>query len=338
MLFIPLLSAHSQDFSLKKILCRQLSTVKDTIFHLKTAENVTAEIPAALISGREKGPTLTVVAGIHGTEYAAIAAVQQLRKEIDPEKLKGNLILIPVLNMDSFFSRTSDRHPLDKQDLNRAFPGNPSGSITELTADFITTRIFDATDIFIELHGGDGTKALLPFISYYNNKEFAAQTQLASRLCEISGFNTIVRYPYTLMSGQPAVYAFRQAVRLGIPSLSVYCSNTLSVQNTAPVSIKNALYNIMNELHLYEKSNNSRVVSMKTTYSQQTYIVSPGKGFFRSVYKPGEKISKDEEIGYITDIFGGNIQIITAPHSGTILSKIVTPSVTTGETLFFIGY
>lgn len=156
LLLIPLLLVFqltfSQNHSLKELLTQKPLKIRDTIFRLQAADSSRTEIPATLISGKLKGPTLTVAAGIHGTSYAAIAAVMKLRKEINPEKLKGNLILIPVLNMDSFYSRSDDTHPIDKKDLNRCFPGNAAGTITEVIADFITTKIFDATDVFLEVH------------------------------------------------------------------------------------------------------------------------------------------------------------------------------------------
>lgn len=329
--------ACSQNQSLKEMLAKQTGKATDTIFRLETSNGAAAEIPATLISGKLKGPTLTIVAGIHGTAYRAIASILRLRKELNPEKLKGNLILIPVLNMESFYSRGTC-HPIDRKDLNRSFPGTPLGSATEVIADFITTKVFDATDVFLEVHGGDPNKAALPFIGYYENAEFAEQTRMSSRLCEISGFNSIVRYPYDLASGQPAIYPFKQAMRLGIPSLSMHIGKAANAPKTKAISARTALYNILAELNMLGSMKNAAAAPAKVRYSRQSYVLSPAKGFFRSSIKPGQKVFKDEEIGYITDTFGRDVKIVTAPSSGTILRKATNPPVNKGETLFFIGY
>ena len=46
---------------------------------------------------------------------------------------------------------------------------------------------------------------------------------------------------------------------------------------------------------------------------------------------------KGQEIGYITDEFGNEVQKINAAAEGIILYKIGTPPVNKGETLFCIG-
>ena len=342
-LYLVLLSVSfqftfSQNHSIKQILALQPSTVRDTVFRLLAPDSSQAEIPATLICGKQKGPTLTVIAGIHGTSYPAMQAIMKLRKEIIPENLKGNLILIPVANMESFYSRSPYIHPRDMKDLNRSFPGNASGTITEVIADFITTKIFDATDIFLELHGGGDHTAAFPFIGYCENAAFTEQTRMASRLCEISGFPAIVSFPYELASGQPAIYGFKQAMRLGIPSLTMHIGKTASGQKSHHMPAKASLLNILRDLSMYDHKKNAAAAAAKAKYSRQSYVLSPAQGFFRSSRKPGQKVLQNEEIGYITDCFGKNVTIITAPHSGTILSRIATPPVNKGEMLFFIGY
>jgi hypothetical protein len=71
------------------------------------------------------------------------------------------------------------------------------------------------------MHGGDVGEDLIPFMCYYENKEFEMQTKRAQRLCEVSGINSIVSYPYILPPDKPAMFAFKQAVRQGIVALSM---------------------------------------------------------------------------------------------------------------------
>lgn len=331
-------TAQSQNKSLIRILTSQHSRIKDTVFHLKTANNVTADLPVTIISGSKSGPTFTVTAGIHGTEYPTIVSLLQLRKEIDPEKLTGNLIIIPVMNMQSFYKRTAFVNPDDNVNLNRIFPGNPNGTITEVIADFITTQVFDATDVYLDMHGGDLNEDLIPFACYYDNKEFKEQTLLAASLCEASGFSTIVSYPYILPSGQPPLYAFKQAVRLGIPALSIEIGKLGNCEKSDTSAAKNAVYRMLAELKMYENKKIAAKMPSKIRYNRQTYVPGPGRGIFYSSFKAGNKVIKDEEIGYITDIFGHNVKIITAPENGTILYKVGRLPVNEGETLFCIGH
>jgi len=97
-------------------------------------------LPICIINGKTLGPVFTIIAGVHGYEYPPIIATQKILKEINPEELKGTLIIIPIANMASFFTRTPFINPQDQKNLNNAFPGKKEGSITEQMALFITNQ------------------------------------------------------------------------------------------------------------------------------------------------------------------------------------------------------
>lgn len=193
----------------------------DTLVSVKTNDSKSVQIPLTIIRGAKKGPTFTITAGIHGMEYPTIMSLVSFSREIDPKNLKGNLIIMPVVNMPSFYGRVPFKNPIDGLNLNRVFPGDKNGSITQVMAHFMTTTIFPVTDILLDMHGGDVGEDLIPFICYYDNKEFSKQTAMAAQLSNVSGFEKIVVYPYNLKKDQPAQYAFKQAVRQGVTALSI---------------------------------------------------------------------------------------------------------------------
>ena len=53
-------------------------------------------IPITIVQGKKPGPVLNLNAGIHGTEYVPVIALQRIRQEINPDELSGILILIQV--------------------------------------------------------------------------------------------------------------------------------------------------------------------------------------------------------------------------------------------------
>ena len=158
-----------------------------------------SKLPISIIKGTEPGPTLTIVAGVHGYEYPPIIAAQELIKEIQPEQVSGTLIIIPLANPNAFYNRTPFLNPQDNLNLNRVFPGNSSGTITERIANFVTNKVIAKTDVFIDVHGGDANEDLLPFVCYYRNKSNPIQTNKAKLLSESSDFEYIVSYPYTCL-------------------------------------------------------------------------------------------------------------------------------------------
>lgn len=274
------LSITAQDLKLKKIL-NQKESVKDTILSIQTIDKkVTVDLPVTLIKGKYKGPTFTIIAGIHGMEYPTINSLLEIRKQINPANLHGNLIIIPIVNITSFYKRTPFVNPIDNLNLNRVFPGKENGTITEVMAAFITKEIFSLTDILLDMHGGDVGEDLIPFICYYDNKEFDKQTKQVSKLSEISGFETIVCYPYTLADDQPAMYAFKQAVRQGIPSFSIELGKLGNSDKVEISFINEAIYRILKELKMYDNIGIKPTYGVKSKFSKQAYISVPVQGIF----------------------------------------------------------
>lgn len=294
-------------------------------------------MPLTIIKGKETGSVYTIVAGIHGYEYPPIMAVQELMREIDVNRLQGTLIILPIANTASFYKRSPFVNPIDGKNLNTAFPGTATGSITEKIAHWITKEIIPVSDVFIDVHGGDASEDLLPFVCFYNNQDEAKKTEHAKQLSEASGMEYIVSYPYTISRTEPAKYAFKQAVQDGKVALSIEAGKLGTVQMESIALIKNAVYNILSYSRLYKTEKTVGGVKAKYLF-EQTYIKVPERGIFYSPLKSGDVITKGQELGYVTDDFGNIRHRILAPVSGTVLYKIGTPPVNIGETLFCIGH
>jgi len=157
-----LMSIISYGQNLEKLIKENIAKRTDTLVHFKT-DSPYSYMPVTILSGKEKGPVFTIIAGIHGFEYPPITAVQELIKEIDPKKLKGTLIVVPIANVGSFYKRTPFVNPSDYKNLNNAFPGSETGTITEQIANYITKQIIPQSDVFLDIHGGDANEDLLPF-------------------------------------------------------------------------------------------------------------------------------------------------------------------------------
>lgn len=99
------------------------------------------------------GPTVLVMAGNHGDEYPGQVAVMHLLRELRPEHVRGRIILIPTLTMPGAKAATR-LSPLDGKNFNRTFPGNPSGTVSEVLAHYLTTVLFPLADVVIDIHTG----------------------------------------------------------------------------------------------------------------------------------------------------------------------------------------
>ncbi|QDU79519.1 Succinylglutamate desuccinylase / Aspartoacylase family protein [Polystyrenella longa] len=110
------------------------------------------QIPIAQIANGE-GPTVLLMAGNHGDEYPGQIAIMRLMRELNVEQINGRVIMIPILNVPA--SKASTRlSPVDGKNLNRCFPGDPVGTLTEVIAHYLTTELFPQADVVIDLHTG----------------------------------------------------------------------------------------------------------------------------------------------------------------------------------------
>jgi len=109
-------------------------------------------LPIVVIRNGE-GPTALFVSGNHGDEYEGQVALCKLAKSLDPKSIKGRVIIVPMANYPAAKAgkRTS---PLDNGNLNRIFPGDPDGNVTEQIAYFFETVLVPMADYICDLHSG----------------------------------------------------------------------------------------------------------------------------------------------------------------------------------------
>ena len=314
---------------------KRLTTHKLKLEFSDTLGNNTS-LPLLIIKGKNKGKVFTILAGVHGAEYAPIIATQELIKELNPNELVGTIIILPITNIGSFYTKTPYINPLDNKNINRIFPGKKDGTVSEKIVNFISSEIIPISDVFLDVHSGDASEDLLPFVCYYDNKKFSKQTKITRELCEYSGFENVVSYSYTIKEDEPAQYAFKQACQAGKIAFSFESGKLGYLQPEAVKRIKRGFYRIFNKLEMY----NSKEVLGQMQFQRldrQIYIDSPAKGIFYSKFKAGSKVVKDEIIGYITDEFGKIIKKIVSPKTGVILYMKGTPPAKTGSRLFCIS-
>lgn len=107
------------------------------------------------------GPTALVTGGNHGDEYEGPIAIRDLLNSLQPTDIQGRLIAIPSLNHPAFMAATRTS-PLDGVNMNRAFPGNPTGTPTQRIAAFLNDQLIPLSDAVLDFHSGGKTLDFLP--------------------------------------------------------------------------------------------------------------------------------------------------------------------------------
>jgi N-alpha-acetyl-L-2,4-diaminobutyrate deacetylase len=122
----------------------------------------TVDTPIAVFNGGA-GPTVLLSGALHGDEYDGPITLSNLVRTLDVAKVRGRLIVIPFVNQLAM--RAAQRvSPLDQLDLNRSFPGDPSGRPSEILAHWIATRIVPLVDAVVDSHTGGTKTSWIPLV------------------------------------------------------------------------------------------------------------------------------------------------------------------------------
>ena len=108
------------------------------------------------------GPTALLTGANHGDEYEGPIALQNLALDLDPRDISGRVIIVPTFNYPAF--RAGWRNsPIDDGNMNRVFPGDPRGTVTEKIADYFSRTLIPEADLVLDVHSGGKTLEFLPF-------------------------------------------------------------------------------------------------------------------------------------------------------------------------------
>jgi predicted deacylase len=287
-----------------------------------------ASIPITLIRGQRPGPVLALIAGIHGCEYASIMALQQLNRELDPAILSGTVILVLTAHRQSFLKRTVYYNPVDWQNLNRMFPGDPEGTMSQRIAHAITTQVIDQCDVLIDNHGGDANEDLAPFIFCTETGDQKTDESMRE-LAKVYGIPIVKKD--TVSPGSLPRYTSHTAAMKGKPAITIESGRLGTVKEEDIVRVVKGSYNVMIHLDILEgepeKTPDLQWIKESITVSSQY------TGLFYPLVVSEEWVKKGQVVGRVTDFFGEIQQEVKAPLEGMVLYVVGTPPVSKGETL-----
>jgi predicted deacylase len=132
------------------------------------ASGMSLRLPLHRITGATAGPVLGITASIHGDEYLPIEVVRQVVAQLDPAQLRGTVIAMPVANPLAFEAQTRNL-PIDMLNLNRVFPGDRNGWLTEQLAAAITDQFLPQVQYLIDLHAG-GAQPTVDYVYILNDE------------------------------------------------------------------------------------------------------------------------------------------------------------------------
>jgi len=292
-------------------------------------------IPITIIHGVRPGPVLTLIAGVHGAEYAPIIALQRLRSNLDAKRIAGTIVLVQVANLPSFLKRTIYYGPVDGKNLNRVFPGKADGTLTERIAYTLVEKLFRRTDYLIDIHCGDSNEALVPYVAYYTEHQDQTIVEKSKAMALAFGIKYVKAISGRSKDFNAAVYSTNASFLLGKPTMAVE-SGELGRTDEASVSrIEQGVFNVLRHLQMLPGVVPKHVKYVFVTRDET--IRAKETGIFYPLVPRGSRVTKGAKLGYLTDFFGNRLSETHAPFDGVVLYILGTPPVSAGEPLVSLG-
>ena len=290
-------------------------------------------IPVTIAHGREDGPVLALIAGTHGYEYTSIVALPRVAAALDPQRMRGSVILVHMANPTTFYGRRI-YYGADGKNLNRMYPGNPAGTISERIAHAITTEVIDRSTHLIDMHCGDGNESLRPY-SYWMPIGDEKVDNAAREMVLAYGLDHIVIDRTRPTDPKKTLYTSTTAMVRGKPAITTE-SGAMGLTDDASVEahVAGAL-SVIN--HLGIMSAPSVRVENAVWYERSAVLRAPVGGIWRPSVDRMHTVAKDALIGRILDPFGNVLREIRAPFGGEMLYVVGTPPVSEGEPVAMIA-
>ncbi|NLE77287.1 MAG: succinylglutamate desuccinylase [Chloroflexi bacterium] len=113
------------------------------------------QIPVIVINGAKDGPVLWVDGCWHGDEHEGPLAIFEILWSLDPKKLSGAFVGVPVLNVPAF-EIPSRHNPNDifAYDFGSGYPGSPTGRLTHRAQHQHASALKAVADLNIAIHSG----------------------------------------------------------------------------------------------------------------------------------------------------------------------------------------
>jgi predicted deacylase len=287
----------------------------------------TVPLPMFIVNGAQPGPTLCVTAGIHGAEYASIAAALQLGQTLEASDVKGRVVVAPVSNVPAFRARSIYVCPLDGVNLNRVFPGNNEGTASEQLADWLFQNVIKLADYYVDMHGGDMIEALVPFTIYAQVDDAAVEAK-SLELAKVFGIPYIVR-------SESRGGTYSAAAVAGIPAILTESGGQGIWRPEDVKAHYDGLNRLMRHLGMLEGPPLGPVTS--EVIKSFLWLRSEQDGYYYPGTQVGEIVSEGQNIGSVTDYQGNILQEVIAPADGRVLFLVTSLAINKGDPLLAVG-
>ena len=237
------------------------------------------------------GPRVLLMSGNHGDEYEGQVTLCRLARELEPARVKGRVIILPMANYPAAHAglRTS---PLDDGNLNREFPGDPDGGPTAQIAYYIETELMARADYFVDLHSGGSSLDYLPSAILGGDVEAPS---FAERLGMLKAFGA--PYAFVFPGGHSSGVASAAAARQGALAVGTEMAGAGTVTPRALRICEQGVRNVLAHLGVvtdHEIAPLEGPTRILRAEDMRSFAYAPEVGLFEPVVELGDEVREGD--------------------------------------------
>jgi predicted deacylase len=281
-------------------------------------------VPAIVVRGVESGPTLGLTAAIHGDELNGIGLIHRLIEGLDPEKLRGTVVAVPVVNVPGYLRE--QRTFTDGRDLNRIMPGKWDGIPSEVYAFRILERVTCSFDYLLDLHTASSGRAN----SFYVRADLHNET---------AAWMAYAQYPEIILHNEPKDGTLRGAMMdRGVPAITIELGNPQRLQRGVVRKGTDGLLNIMRRLGMVDHELHEATRKRKPVVCLSSrWMYTQSGGVLRVFPELGQRIKAGDLVARVDDIYGNTLEEVCVPESGVVIGRSLNPVNPTGSRILNLG-
>lgn len=287
----------------------------------KLPSGTSIDIPVIVHRSKKEGPTLLLLAGMHGDEINGVEIMRRIIREKLYKVDAGSVICIPIMNIYGFINFSRDVP--DGKDINRSFPGSKTGSLASQVAYFLMHEIIPVIDYGIDFHTGGARINNFPQIRV--KCEDAENLELAK------AFNT----KFIINSAFREHSLRKEAFKLGKRILVYEGGESLRLRKNAIDEGIEGMLRVMKFLKMKAEApvrEKESILIMKSSW-----VRAKSAGLHYGFQRNGSSVDLKEVLGRVCDPYGTYEIQIKSPAKGYVIAINNNPVVNRGDALFHVG-
>jgi len=303
-------------------------------------------LPYVALLGRRAGPTVALVAGVHGGKVAAVRALESLQRTLGAELVRGRVILVAPANLAGYQAGLAQISPDDSLNLNRVFPGVVCGEPTERLASRIMREIVANSDYLVDMHGSDGEEAVGRFAYAARPGVDPKVDSVALHLATAWGVPTVVWDDAGPRTRETARFLQTAAHLSGVPAITVFEAGETREDSVATRRFIEGAMALLADLQMVRArprngagagTSGAVIGGQKPrVLPRRAVTTAPSPGNWTPHVRPSQEVAVGELLGTFSDSTGTRVEL-RATSPGLVLHQRLAGPVFASTPLIIIG-